>query len=218
MKLHNLVGQRFGELLVLEKTNLRKNKHVIWRCSCSCGNNDYLVITDHLVRKSYPVRSCGCLSRIKREKIIISETLTLQGQSGSNNSHWMGYKGFPLSLFNNIKKRAITNSRRVVTFELTIEYLWDLFEIQNRKCALSGVALCMLPRSAANVSLDRIDSRLGYIEGNVQWVHKHVNIMKNSFPELYFVQFANLIARLHPSDISSFDCDKENIRWGSNLL
>ncbi len=29
------------------------------------------------------------------------------------------------------------------------------------------------------ISLDRIDNLKGYIEGNVQWVHKRVNVMRN---------------------------------------
>lgn len=34
----NLVGQTFGKLKVLEETSKRKNKSVVWRCQCECGN------------------------------------------------------------------------------------------------------------------------------------------------------------------------------------
>ena len=34
----NLIGQTFGKLTVLEETSKRKNKSVIWKCQCDCGN------------------------------------------------------------------------------------------------------------------------------------------------------------------------------------
>ena len=34
----NLIGQTFGKLLVIEETSLRKNKSVVWKCKCECGN------------------------------------------------------------------------------------------------------------------------------------------------------------------------------------
>ena len=34
----NLLNQQFGKLLVIEETNKRKNKSVVWKCQCECGN------------------------------------------------------------------------------------------------------------------------------------------------------------------------------------
>lgn len=34
----NLLNQTFGKLRVIEETNKRKNKSIIWKCQCSCGN------------------------------------------------------------------------------------------------------------------------------------------------------------------------------------
>ena len=42
-------------------------------------------------------------------------------------------------------------------------------------------------------SLDRIDSKKGYIEGNIQWVHKDINRMKWAFNEDYFIKLCNNI-------------------------
>lgn len=54
----NLVGQRFGQLVVIEKTEKRsKNRYVIWKCRCDCGN--FVEVTkDKLL--SGNVSSCGC--------------------------------------------------------------------------------------------------------------------------------------------------------------
>ena len=42
-------------------------------------------------------------------------------------------------------------------------------------------------------SLDRIDSNNGYVEGNVQWVHKDVNMMKKDYNQEYFINICKLI-------------------------
>jgi len=42
-------------------------------------------------------------------------------------------------------------------------------------------------------SLDRINNDLGYIEGNVQWVHKDVNRMKWAFTQDRFLELCCLI-------------------------
>ena len=34
----NLLNQTFGQLTVIEETEKRKNKSVVWKCKCSCGN------------------------------------------------------------------------------------------------------------------------------------------------------------------------------------
>lgn len=41
--------------------------------------------------------------------------------------------------------------------------------------------------------LDRIDSSKGYIEGNVQWVHKDVNMMKQNYSQKYFIEMCKKI-------------------------
>ena len=34
----NLLNQQFGKLKVVEETSKRKNKSVVWKCQCDCGN------------------------------------------------------------------------------------------------------------------------------------------------------------------------------------
>lgn len=44
-----------------------------------------------------------------------------------------------------------------------------------------------------DASLDRIDSSKGYIPGNVQWVDKRVNYMKQALPEGEFAELCRLV-------------------------
>lgn len=63
-----------------------------------------------------------------------------------------------------------------------------------------AVSLAELP-----LSLDRIDSNKGYVEGNVQWVHKDVNMMKQSYSNERFIGICCMIA-LHQSFNSPCVC------------
>lgn len=56
----NLVGQRFGRLIVLEDTGKRVYKSVVWKCRCDCGNIIEIYAPN---LKSGDTRSCGCLHR-----------------------------------------------------------------------------------------------------------------------------------------------------------
>ena len=71
-------------------------------------------------------------------------------------------------------------SCRKIDFELNVKYLDALFKEQGGVCALSGIKLVETigmnasQRRASNMSLDRIDSKKGYVEGNVQLDRKSV--------------------------------------------
>lgn len=52
----NLVGRRFGALVVRETTGV-KNGHSQWRCLCDCGRSRHAGM-DELLHAHTPVRSC----------------------------------------------------------------------------------------------------------------------------------------------------------------
>lgn len=79
---------------------------------------------------------------------------------------------------------------RGVPFELSIEFAWQKFLDQARRCYLSGASISMNDTA----SLDRIDSSKSYAPGNVQWVHKSNNLMKNALPEDDFVSWCARVA------------------------
>ena len=43
-------------------------------------------------------------------------------------------------------------------------------------------------------SLDRIDSSKGYVEGNVQWVHKMINMSKQQYSQEEFIDMCKAVA------------------------
>lgn len=90
-----------------------------------------------------------------------------------------------------------------IEFNISKEYLLDKFNEQGGKCGLSGVEIyfthiCpirgILKQTA---SLDRIDSEKGYTKGNVQWVHKIVNKMKQNLKDEEFISWCHIISNNH---------------------
>ena len=54
----DLLNKKFGKLTVVEKTNKRMGRAIVWKCQCDCGNICY-VSTNNL--KSGHSTSCGCI-------------------------------------------------------------------------------------------------------------------------------------------------------------
>ena len=85
---------------------------------------------------------------------------------------------------------------RGLEFSITAKYIQKLWEEKDKKCALSGLPLDWQGVSNdITASIDRIDSSKGYIEDNVQVIHKHVNMMKQSYGNDYFIALCRSIAR-----------------------
>lgn len=88
---------------------------------------------------------------------------------------------------------------RELFFDVNPKYLFELLEQQNYKCALSGREISIefitsaKGKTKRTASLDRIDSSKGYIEGNVQWLHKDVNNIKQDFSQEEFLNLCKQI-------------------------
>jgi hypothetical protein len=77
--------------------------------------------------------------------------------------------------------------RRKILLEVDKEYAWELFLKQGGKCYFTNQPLKLCKGIANTASIDRIDNEQGYVKGNIRWVHKHINIMKNRYTDSYFV-------------------------------
>lgn len=56
----NLINQRFGRLIVLERTTNAKDGHAQWICQCDCGN--ITVVSSNVLKRNHCL-SCGCLRK-----------------------------------------------------------------------------------------------------------------------------------------------------------
>jgi len=85
--------------------------------------------------------------------------------------------------------------RRGIEWALGIEDAWALYRKQGGRCALTGIPLVFGVGRNGNTtaSLDRIDANQGYVKDNVQWVHKRINVMRNTMGVEEFVQWCALV-------------------------
>lgn len=81
-------------------------------------------------------------------------------------------------------------------FTITKEYIIDLYNNQYGLCNMTNLPIFFNISGLDEIptaSLDRIDSNKGYIEGNVHWVHKTINLMKNIYNIEEFKYFCKCI-------------------------
>lgn len=66
-------------------------------------------------------------------------------------------------------------------FDITHDYLWTLYEKQEKKCFYTGILMQLSntnAQKAFSVSVDKINPRLGYTKGNIVFCCNIVNTMK----------------------------------------
>jgi hypothetical protein len=174
------VGEKFGYLILKEFV---KGDDSRWQAVCrceNCGNESFVVNVHALFRGS--TTSCGC-RRDHYEKI-----------SGRNNVNWTGCGELSGTFWKNLRNRA---KKRGQDFDVKIEDAWALYKKQEGLCALSNIPIYfgyVDKNKTTTASLDRIDPDFGYVEGNIQWVHKDVNVMKSVFSQEYFVNVCRLVS------------------------
>ena len=97
-----------------------------------------------------------------------------------------------------LKKSSQCRRRRnkVLEYNLTLEYIKELLLKQEYKDYYTG----QVPENYKDYSIDRIDSNLGYIEGNIVITTNRVNAMKN---DMSTEEFKKLISDIY-KNISNF--------------
>lgn len=112
----------------------------------------------------------------------------------SKKKHLMLTKNISLTHYNKIQRQA---ELRGIKFDVTPQYLESIF---NGVCYFSGIEINIGTYSRSkgvsdlgNASLDRLDSNKGYIENNVVWVYKPINVMKHTLTKDGFIDLCEKI-------------------------
>lgn len=149
-KIKNLEGQRFGRLLVLEMTQKRINRNVVWSCLCECGKYAEVKSGD-LIRGR--TKSCGCF----RVDTAV-ETHTFHGKRNTKiNFIWGSMKQRCLNANNKGFKNYGGRGIKVCdewknSFQAFYDYVSKLPHFGEK-----------------GYSLDRINNDGNYEPGNVRW-------------------------------------------------
>lgn len=174
------VGDKILNLTIIGRGYNYKNNHY-FKVQCDCGHVYY---TGHSTfsRKNRLPYCNNCFNhgfKTPKRSSMITEDISK-------------------SAYNRLAQNA---HNRGILFDVSPEYLQELFNLQSKKCALSGIDIYIsksqsnpVERSKNNASLDRIDSTKGYIIGNLQWVHKDINTMKMHYSQEYFINLCKMIS------------------------
>jgi hypothetical protein len=173
MKKSNLaVGDRIHMWTLLEKLGkIKTGGDIFWLCECECGAVSNVRTTYLLKNKSKSCFKCSIKPK-PYSKDQIPDVF------------W---------------KKILRGAKiRNIQFQLTQDEAYEVFIRQNKKCKLSGVEI-RFPINGSDyktctASLDRIDSKMPYTKDNIQWVHKHINVMKNVFTQDCFIDFCKKVA------------------------
>ena len=180
-----LVSYKYGNLTVLEEDRNSKSLFSYWICKCSCGNTKSVRGTSLL---SGATTSCGCARKKNHKspmKKFIEEDIP---ERKENLSYCKEY--IKQNMWRYLRRGA---RKRNLEWSITKDDVNSIYQSQEGRCALSGVPI-YLQGKVTTASLDRIDSSIGYIPSNVQWVHKEINFMKSNSSEEKFIKWCKLIS------------------------
>jgi hypothetical protein len=182
------------------------------------------VVIDNTIVREYEITSSGKRSKHRQPKIKVQcscghielkkTTMLINGKDkkycrecfstpkGDAHYKWDGSGKIPGTVLYTIKQNAKNRSKngRKIEVNITSEYLDELYEKQNGKCALTGLSIEASITNTKNrgrvwtASVDRIDSSKDYVEGNVQWLHKDINRMKWDLDTDKFIELCKLVA------------------------
>lgn len=122
------------------------------------------------------------------------------------------YDNFIRNLFQDLKTRA---KKKRLQLTISIDDIKNLYIKQNKKCAITGQKLTHVKKKRDtiqhiinkwNISVDRIDSSVGYILDNIQLVGAIINRMKYTLNHNDFINLCHLIVNKSDDCIEpSFD-------------
>jgi hypothetical protein len=143
---------------------VKKDRKGYWVCRCKCGESKEIEVSSLNRGGSSSCRVCA-MRKTRDERIVPAH-------------YWL--------------KLTVNAARRAIPVSVSHEDVESLLSDQKHLCALTGWTIGFgrgrtkdgkHSDGETTASLDRIDSSKPYEVGNIQWVHKDVQNMKQSFTE-----------------------------------
>lgn len=169
----NFINQRFGRLLVLRKTDVRRSGAICWECQCDCGKI-VLVTTNRLKQGT---QSCRCLSK---------------EISSKNNS-----KPFGVAEFNKLLSGYQNSAHdRNIVWALVENDFKSLISDKCFYCGIEPSNTVKTRKRKSNLTyngIDRVDNNKGYEITNVVTSCKICNYAKRKMSKEEFLSWTDRV-------------------------
>jgi hypothetical protein len=172
---------------------MKNNNRKLGKCICKTCEQEFekpqseITRNEKLNRPNFCSRSCVGKHNIKNFKDKCGDIQNLKGFKRTGDL----YTKFRYHYRNILKRNHEVG--------VTVDDLKEQWENQDGVCKFSGVKLVLSTYTKINknpiyaASLDRIDSNKGYIKGNIRWVSRAINWMKNDMSDDMVDQLINII-------------------------
>ena len=149
------------------------------------------------MKKRYTKLCSGCgkeqsYGRLDHFKSAVKGDWKCKSCANHDNNFKGRFGPMPITWFEIKRKGGL---HRGLMWDLEPQDILDLYEQQNGLCALTGWPIGWAKKGlTATASIDRIDSGEGYIKGNIQLLHKDVNMSKQQYSQDYFIELCKAVA------------------------
>lgn len=145
----NLIGKRFGKLVVVSEYGKDSNGAMIWHCKCDCGNEKN-VLANSLKRGR--CTSCGCYN------LEILRNRATHGHSRK------GHTSPTYSVWQSMLNRCENKNDPIYYY-----YGGRNIKVCDRWHDFANFLADMGERPSLSMSIDRIDNNKGYCKSNCRW-------------------------------------------------
>ncbi|MCL2312785.1 MAG: hypothetical protein FWC41_09935 [Firmicutes bacterium] len=164
------IGDKFKHWTVIDGPKINNHGSYIYNAECDCKQTTRWFQANALTKVDGNTQCQKCAAK---DRGLVQSAPKRVGELNQTR-------------FAHLQRSAI---KRGYSFNLTIKILWDLFQKQNQICAITGEYI----QSIKKASLDRIDSSIGYIEGNVQWTTIQANKCKHILSMSELLEFCHKV-------------------------
>lgn len=150
-------------------------------------------------RKNYCSRSCAAKGN-NQHRMETDVNYNKHSVSDKNIKHLLSICNNQKDIFTPFRYTFKSIKNRYKEVNIDLEYLKLLWERQNGMCPYSKVKLILptykdtVKNITIRASLDRIDSKKGYVKDNVQFISTAINYLKNTMTHQQTIDFLNLIS------------------------